>query len=186
MDTLGVQAVLKEERLDGWLLYSFGQSNPVALHVLGLGHLHLTRRLAYFLPQEGEPTLLCHAIEVSLLPPLPGKRRTYHTWQGFLEGLAQVLEGSWRIALEYVPGGRIPYLSQVDGGTLDLLRGMGLEVASSWPLLLLFQTWDEEKLQGHRTGRGRPGPGQGRGPGPPPGKPQGHGKGSPGAESPRC
>jgi len=150
MDVSRVQAVLREEGFDGWLLYSFGRSNPVALQVLGLGHLHLTRRLAYFLPREGEPTLLCHAIEASLLPPLPGKRRTYHTWQGFLEGLAQVLEGSWRIALEYVPGGRIPYLSQVDGGTLDLLRGMGLEVASSWPLLLLFQTWDEEKLKAHR------------------------------------
>jgi Xaa-Pro aminopeptidase len=186
MNVSRVQAVLREEGFDGWLLYSFGRSNPVALHVLGLGHLHLTRRLAYFLPQEGEPTLLCHAIEASLIPPLPGKRRTYHTWQGFLEGLAQVLEGSWRIALEYVPGGRIPYLSQVDGGTLDLLRGMGLEVASSWPLLLLFQTWEEEKLQSHIDGprpawsrpRTRAWPSSGKTPGPRKRKSR--------PESPRC
>jgi Xaa-Pro aminopeptidase len=150
MDIPGVQAVLKEERLDGWLLYTFGGSNPLALQVLGLGHLHLTRRLAYFLPQEGEPTLLVHAIEASLLPSLPGKRRTYHTWQGFVEALAEVLENKRRVALEYVPGGQIPYLSRVDGGTLDLLRGMGLELTSSWPLLLLFQTWDQERLQSHR------------------------------------
>ncbi|WP_448568532.1 M24 family metallopeptidase [Thermus sp.] len=150
MDIPGVQAVLKEERLDGWLLYTFGGSNPLALQVLGLGHLHLTRRLAYLIPQEGEPTLLCHAIEASLLPPLPGKRRTYHTWQGFVEALAEVLENKRRVALEYVPGGQIPYLSRVDGGTLDLLRGMGLELTSSWPLLLLFQTWDQERLKSHR------------------------------------
>ncbi|KHG64542.1 peptidase M24 [Thermus sp. 2.9] len=150
MELARIQEVLREERLDGWLLYSFGRSNPVALEVLGLHALHLTRRLAYFLPQEGEPTLLSHAIEESLFPSLPGKRRTYHTWEGFLKGLGEILEGARRVALEYVPGGAIPYLSRVDGGTLDLLRGMGLELASSWPLLLLFQTWGEERLQSHR------------------------------------
>jgi len=144
-----VQEALKAEGLEGWLLFSFGRSNPLALEVLGLSHLHLTRRFAYLLPREGEPTLLCHAVEESLFPPLPGNRKAYHTWRGFLEGLTHLLGGMRRIALEYVPGGQIPYLSRVDGGTLDLLRGMGLELASSWPLLLLFQTWDEERLQSH-------------------------------------
>jgi len=145
-----VQEILREERLDAWLLLSFGRSNPVALEVLALTHLHLTRRFAYLIPQEGEPLLLCHAIEESLFPLLPGKRRTYHTWRGYLEALSELLEGQRRIALEYVPGGLIPYLSRVDGGSLDLLRGMGLELTSSWPLLLLFQTWEEEKLKSHR------------------------------------
>ncbi|MFN4232035.1 MULTISPECIES: M24 family metallopeptidase [Thermus] len=150
MELARVQEVLREERLDAWLLLSFGRSNPLALQVLSLTPLHLTRRFAYLIPQEGEPTLLCHAIEESLFPPLPGKRRTYHTWRGYLEALSGLLEGKRRIALEYVPGGLIPYLSRVDGGSLDLLRGMGLELASSWPLLLLFQTWGEEKLKSHR------------------------------------
>jgi len=172
MELRAVQEVLKEERLDGWLLYSFGGSNPLALEVLGLAHLHLTRRFAYLIPKEGEPTLLCHAIEESLFPPLPGNRKTYHTWRGFLEGLAHLLRGVRRVALEYVPGGQIPYLSRVDGGTLDLLRGLGLELASSWPLLLLFQTWDEEAPK-PPPGGGRPCPGQGSGPGLPAPKPGG-------------
>ncbi|BAW02321.1 peptidase M24 [Thermus thermophilus] len=150
MDLPRVQEVLKEEGLEGWLLFSFGRSNPLALEVLGLAHLHFTRRFAYLIPREGAPTLLCHAIEASLFPPLPGNRRTYHTWRGFVESLSETLSGLRRVALEYVPGGQIPYLSRVDGGTLDLLRGLGLELASSWPLLLLFQTWDEGKLQSHR------------------------------------
>ncbi len=150
MDLSRVQEVLQDEGLDGWLLFSFGRSNPLALEVLGLSSLHLTRRFAYLLPRQGEPTLLCHAIEASLFPPLPGNRETYHTWKGFLEGLSQSLQGLRRIALEYVPGGQIPYLSRVDGGTLDLLRGMGVEVVSSWPLLLLFQTWDEARLLSHK------------------------------------
>lgn len=150
MDLRRTQETLREERLDGWLLFSFGRSNPVALEVLGLASLHLTRRFAYVIPQEGEPTLLCHAIEASLFPALPGRLRTYHTWRGFVEGLEEALLGIRRLALEYVPGGAIPYLSRVDGGTVDLLRGMGLELLSSWPLLLPFQTWDEKRLESHR------------------------------------
>jgi len=150
MDLARVQEALQDEGAEGWLLFSFGRSNPVALEVLGLTHLHLTRRFAYFIPQEGEPTLLCHAIEASLFPALPGRLRTYHTWRGFVEGLEEALLGIRRLALEYVPGGAIPYLSRVDGGTVDLLRGMGLELLSSWPLLLPFQTWDEKRLESHR------------------------------------
>ncbi|WP_337844763.1 M24 family metallopeptidase [Thermus sp.] len=150
MDIAKVQEALREERLDGWLLYSFGQGNPLALEALGLEGLHLTRRFAYLIPREGTPTLLCHAIEESLFPSLPGGRRVYHTWRGFAEGLEGLLGGKRRVALEYVPGGAIPYLSRVDGGTLDLLRALGVEAVSSWPLLLLFQTWDEEALKRHR------------------------------------
>lgn len=149
MDLERVQRTLAQEGLDGWLLYSFGPSNPLALEVLGLRG-HLTRRFAYFIPKEGRPTLLCHAIEESLFPPLEGERRTYARWEEFVQGLQDLLEGSHRVALEYVAGGQIPYLSRVDGGSLDLLRGMGLEVVSSWPLLLLFQVWDEATLALHK------------------------------------
>ncbi len=150
MEIIPIQEALKAKGIDGWLLYTFGQSNPLALEALGLRGAHLTRRLAYLIPKEGEPLLLGHAIEASLLPSLPGRRRLYHSWQGFLEGLEEALRGLRRLALEYVPGGQIPYLSRVDGGTVDLLRGMGLELVSSWPLLLLLQTWDGEKLKAHK------------------------------------
>ena len=146
MELRAVQEVLKEERLDGWLLYSFGGSNPLALEVLGLAHLHLTRRFAYLIPREGAPTLLCHAIEASLFPPLPGNRKTYHTWRGFLEGLAHLLGGMRRVALEYVPGGQIPYLSRVDGGTLDLLRGLGPEASEREVQSVLVRALEGEGL----------------------------------------
>ncbi len=145
-----VQAKLKEEGLEAWLLLSFGPRNAIALEVLGLGGTHLTRRFAYLIPREGPPGLLCHAIEESLFPPLPGERRTYQGFGEFWEGLEALLGGRRRIALEYLPGGAIPYLSQVDGGTLDLLRALGVEAVSSWPLLLLLQVWEEEELRAHR------------------------------------
>lgn len=149
MDLERIQKTLAQEGMDGWLLYSFGPANPLALEVLGLKG-HLTRRFAYFIPKEGSPALLCHAIEESLFPPLLGEHRVYARWEEFVFGLKALLGESRRVALEYVPGGEIPYLSRVDGGTLDLLRGMGLEVVSSWPLLLLFQVWDERALALHK------------------------------------
>lgn len=149
MDLERIQKTLAQEGMDGWLLYSFGPANPLALEVLGLKG-HLTRRFAYFIPKEGSPALLCHAIEENLFPPLLGEHRVYARWEEFVFGLKALLGESRRVALEYVPGGEIPYLSRVDGGTLDLLRGMGLEVVSSWPLLLLFQVWDERALALHK------------------------------------
>ncbi|MGQ9753210.1 MAG: M24 family metallopeptidase [Thermaceae bacterium] len=149
MELSRIQEALAQGGMDGWLLYSFGPSNPLALEVLALEG-HLTRRFAYFIPREGNPTLLLHAIEESLFPPLPGERRTYARWEEFVLSLREILGESRRVALEYIPGGQIPYLSRVDGGTLDLLRGMGLEVVSSWPLLLLFQVWDQKALDLHK------------------------------------
>ena len=35
MDVVKVQEALKAEGLEGWLLFSFGRSNPLALEVLG-------------------------------------------------------------------------------------------------------------------------------------------------------
>ena len=55
-----VQAALKEDGLDGWLLYDFHGSNPIARSVVGLdnGDKMTTRRWFYLVPAEGEPRAL--------------------------------------------------------------------------------------------------------------------------------
>ena len=59
-----VQKLLKEAKLDGWLLYDFRRSNSLAMKFLQIGEsAHLTRRLVYFIPAEGEPVKIVHAIE---------------------------------------------------------------------------------------------------------------------------
>ena len=44
MDVVKVQEALKAEGLEGWLLFSFGRSNPLALEVLGLALHHNSGR----------------------------------------------------------------------------------------------------------------------------------------------
>ena len=60
-----VQRALKEEQLDGWLLYDFHGSNPIASRLTGLaasGKM-ATRRWYYLVPADGAPRGLVHAIE---------------------------------------------------------------------------------------------------------------------------
>jgi Xaa-Pro aminopeptidase len=55
-----------------------------------------------------------------------------------------------RVAMQYSPQCAIPYVSMVDGGTLELVRGLGLEVASSAELIQIFEArWTPEALESH-------------------------------------
>ena len=65
LDIAAVQAALREDGLDGWLLYDFRGVNPVAARLTGVadsGHM-ATRRWYYLVPREGTPIRLVHAIE---------------------------------------------------------------------------------------------------------------------------
>jgi Xaa-Pro aminopeptidase len=155
VDLPALQAALAEQGLDGWLLYDFHGQNPTALAVLGLGGRILTRRFFYLVPREGEPTLLAHAIEQSQFPAeLPGRRERYASWRSLQDGLARAvgaLRPGARIAMEYFPGGAIPTLSRVDAGTLELVRGFGVEVVSSGELVQRFLCrLDDEQIESHR------------------------------------
>jgi Xaa-Pro aminopeptidase len=53
--------------------------------------------------------------------------------------------------MEYSPEGAIPYVSRVDGGTLELVRKWGVQIASSADLVQYFEArWSEEQLATHR------------------------------------
>lgn len=155
MDVPALKKALGELGLDGWLLYDFHGQNPTALHVLGLGGRMLTRRFFLLLPREGEPVLLAHAIEQSQFgPEVPGRREVYASWTSLLDALRRTLGALPRgakLAMEYQPGGAIPTLSRVDGGTLELVRSFGVEVVSSAELVQRFLAkLDETQVESHR------------------------------------
>ncbi|MDT7919553.1 MAG: M24 family metallopeptidase [Meiothermus sp.] len=150
MNIAKAQQALQEARIPGWLLYSFQGSNPLALEALGLGGRMLSRRFAYLIPAHGEPVFIIHAIEKTSFPDLPGRWVVFSSWPEFVQALQTHVAPLGRIAMEYYPGGGIPYLSRIDAGTLELLRGMGLEVVSSAEILLQFQTWTPADLAAHK------------------------------------
>ena len=146
-----IQAALREEHLDGWLFFDHHQRDPLAYRILHLNPAAVaTRRWYYFIPAQGEPQGLVHAIESGVLSGLPGPMHKYSSWTAQVEGLHQLLAGCRKIAMQYSPNCAIPYVSMVDGGTLELVRGAGVEVASSANLVQLFDArWTPEQLEMH-------------------------------------
>lgn len=144
------QAELTKLELPGWLIYDFRRLNRIAARFLRLGPGMLTRRVWLYVPAEGQPTLLVHAIERgSLDPELPVTVRSYSSHGSLRRELAAMLPPG-RIAMEYSPQGDIPYLSFVDAGTMEMLRSLGVEPVSSGDLLQVFSSWTEEQMAAHR------------------------------------
>ncbi len=152
-DVAAIQQTLKAEGLDGWLLYDFHGSNPIAARLLGTanGSKMTTRRWFYLVPASGEPRGLVHAIERRTLDALPGEKVVYAGRQQLDAGLTTLLSGLKRVAMEYSRNCAIPYISRIDGGTLELVRGRGVEVESSGDLVQRFEAvWDAHALETHR------------------------------------
>jgi Xaa-Pro dipeptidase len=153
-DVAAVQQALKAEKLDGWLLYDFHGSNPIAARLVGTadGAKMTTRRWFYLVPSEGEPKGLVHAIERRTLDALPGQKIAYSGRQQLDVELTKLLTGMKRIAMEYSRECAIPYISRIDAGTIELVRHRGIEVESSGDLVQRFEAvWDDHALATHRT-----------------------------------
>ncbi|HEV3024587.1 MAG TPA: M24 family metallopeptidase [Pirellulales bacterium] len=150
-DLAAVQAALREAALDGWLLYDFRASNVLARRVLDLDERQVgSRRLFYCIPAQGQPRKLVHRIESAALDHLPGERTVYLHWQSLEAGLATLLAGMCKVAMEYSPRNAIPYVSRVDAGTVEQVRARGVEVVSSGDLIQRFEAvWDDDQWASH-------------------------------------
>ena len=152
-----IQQALKEEGLDGWLLYDFHGSNPVARRLADIGSAtKTTRRWYYMIPASGEPRKLVHAIESFNLDHLQGGKTVYSQRDTLASGLKSVLSGAKRVAMEYSPGNNIPYISRVDAGTVEAVRELGVDVVSSGDLVQRFEAiWSDAQLAMHRDASDR-------------------------------
>jgi Xaa-Pro dipeptidase len=151
MQIADIQSMLRDENLDGWLFFDHHQRDPLAYRILNLNPTHVaTRRWYYFVPAKGEPKALVHAIESHVLDGLPGAVQTYSSWTAQVEGLKRLLAGCRRIAMQYSPNCAVPQISLVDGGTLELIRGLGLDVVTSANLIQVFEAcWTADQLEMH-------------------------------------
>lgn len=144
-----VQDALGEMELDGWLLYEFRGQNWISAALLGTGWT--TRRSYVLIPREGRPRALVHAIEHSAWRHWPWEMESYAGWREMEEKLAALVDGGRRLALEFSPGAAVPTVDLVPAGTLELLRGAGVEPVSSGDLVSrFFSAWSPVQLVEHR------------------------------------
>ena len=146
-----IQAALSQAGMDGWLFYDHHHRDPIGGRILGLDEkAHVTRRWYYFVPALGAPRKLVHRIEQGRLDSLPGAKGQYSSWQELAAGLEAMLFDAQRIAMQYSPNNAIMYVSMVDAGTVEFLRGLGKEIVSSADLVSQFEAvLNEEQLASH-------------------------------------
>ncbi|MCE1189359.1 MAG: M24 family metallopeptidase [Ignavibacteria bacterium] len=144
-----IQSIIRQRKLDGWLLYDFRASNSLALEILKMSPAsHLTRRFFYFIPANGVPTKIVNGIEAHNLSHLPGKECKYSSKESLHGFLDAILKPGMTVAMEYSPKNAIPYLSKVDAGTYEYLKDFGITIVSSGDLITLFTAiWSEEQYQ---------------------------------------
>jgi len=146
-----IQKEIQNEGIDGWLLYDFRGTNPLALRVLGLTHMaSKSRRWCYFIPASGEPIRLVHRIESEVLDSLPGKKQIYLRWEEWEKEVKALCQSGQKIAMETSTLQRNPVVSRVDAGLVELARLGGAQVVSSGNLLQLFEAvWTEAQWDTH-------------------------------------
>lgn len=149
-----IQGELARQGIDGWLFYDFHGYNHIAVRFLALRGL-ITRRSFYFVPASGTPVAFINAVEKHIFKHLPGDKIYYSSYRILEEKLASTLRGVKRLAMEYSPGGRLPYIGRVDAGTLELIRSFGSEIVSSTDLVATFDArLNDAQAESHRRAAG--------------------------------
>lgn len=145
-----IQAALVEEGLDGWLLFDFHGLNAIAREVTGVRGM-VTRRWCLFVPKSGACHIIYHRIESQPFEGFDAIHHPYLGWRELDSVLKTALGGARRIAMEYSPDNGIPYVALTDAGTIEKIRGWGLEIVTSADLIASFlAVWTPEQIAGHR------------------------------------
>ncbi len=153
---MSVQTVIQQAQeymisrdVDGWLVYDYRGLNPILSDTVGrVGHV--TRPVWLWIPQQGDPHMLVSFVDQSRFTHLGIDTTLFINRIDMIEKLKAELGASGRIAMEYTPDGALPRVSKVDGGTLEMVRGLGVDVVSSADLLqYATQRWTEEQLASH-------------------------------------
>ena len=144
------QAAIDAAGFDGWLLYDFRGTNPIAAGLIGLDGF-VTRRVFAWIPREGTPVAVSHAIEQGPWAGWPGawRREVYSSWRA-LETTVGALVSGRRVAMEYSPGDAVPYVDRVPAGVLEMVRALGATVGTSADLVTaLYAVWTPEQRAAH-------------------------------------
>ncbi|MEP7345456.1 MAG: Xaa-Pro peptidase family protein [Gemmatimonadaceae bacterium] len=145
------QRAIADAGVDGWLLYDFRNCNPIAQSVAGVSG-HITRRFLVYIPREGQPTAITHAIEQTIWNGWPNEfgKVVYASWRVLEEQIRALVRGK-KIAMEYSPGDAVPVVDRIPAGVLDMVRAAGADVVSSGNLVTTFYAiWTPDGLASHR------------------------------------
>jgi len=157
-----IQAHLRREKLDGWLIYDFRGSSLSLARLLpapggsGAKKRFTTRRMFVHIPAAGPATMLVHGLDANawadVLATADGTRlarASYLGWRDLHAWLGATVSG--RVAMDYAPGCSLPVVSNTDAGTIELVRALGAEIVSSADVQqAALARWGASALANHR------------------------------------
>ena len=146
-----MQRAIAAAGADGWLLYDFRKSNPIAAALMRLEGL-ASRRVFAWVPAQGTPVAITHAIEQGewVHWPASWERRVYASWRSFESEVASLVAGK-RVLMEYSPGDAVPVVDRVPAGVVEMVRAAGATVMTSADLISrFFAAWTPAQLASHR------------------------------------
>ena len=147
LDRKALQEGLAAAGAEGWLLFDFRGTNPIALRMLGAKPG--TRRLFVYLPKDGPPVAIGHKIELQQFEAFPGKVVPYARWQELETALRELIAGK-TVAMEISSRDTVPYLDRVPFGVVEMIQALGGRVVSSAPLVTQFTArWSASEAHDH-------------------------------------
>lgn len=136
--------------VDGWLIFDFRGINPIMAAVVG-PEIVGSRRQYLYIPEDGMPVALVHGVDAELWRNWPSEwRRIVWVRREELANHLAELVGGKTVAMEYSPGGAIPYGDYIPAGTLEVVRAAGAKPVSSAELVTRYcSVWSKEDLASH-------------------------------------
>jgi Xaa-Pro aminopeptidase len=150
-DLSRLQPLVAQAGVDGWLLFDFRGRNPIAAAVLG-PEIVGSRRVYVLVPPAGMPVALVHAVDAELGRAWPAElpKRVWVTREELSTELAALVRGK-RIAVDWSPGGAIPYLDGMPLGVAEFLRDLGATLVPSAELVTRYcSVWSPADRASHR------------------------------------
>ncbi len=145
-----------DPKIDAWLVHDYHNSNPAFRDVIGPEVGMITRPSYLYIPAAGKPALVCHHVDAGKFECLDIPLVVYRSRPSMVETLSKLLPAGSVAAMEYSPLGALPRASKVDAGTVELVRSLGVRVASSADLVqYATQRWTESHLASHKRAAGK-------------------------------
>ena len=156
MELSEIQARLSDYGADAWILVDYENRNQAMVRLLG--KRMLTRKIFMVLPKLGRPYLITHIIDTVYLQDesITAKfdQKVYKTWQEMLALQRNCFANYQKVLMDVSESGLLPRVSLADYGTVEFIKGMGIEVASSADLLqhLTSVFHDPQAMKSHLEG----------------------------------
>lgn len=142
-----IREALTKEGADAWVIVDYENRNKTLVEFLG--NRMLTRKIFLVFPRDKKPFIICHSIDTVFLRDEEITKnfdlKVYHTWQEMLDIEKKAFAEYKKVLMDISEYGLLPRISLADYGSVEFIKSLGIEVASSGNLLQRFSALYSER-----------------------------------------